>query len=66
MIGASINAMNKDNHASLHHSVRNGQYSTVELLLMNGASIEAKDEDLNTPLHLAVWRRHPDFSEATS
>ena len=41
-----------------YHAALNGQPSTVELLLANSASIELYDQDRNTPLHLATWKRH--------
>ena len=49
-----------NNYTLLHHAALNGHTSTAELLLMNGASIEATDRDGNTPLHLSTWKGHID------
>ena len=61
--GASIEAMNEDNHTPLHHAARNGHTSTVELLLMKGASIGTIDKDAETPLHFAARNGHTNTVE---
>ena len=50
--GASIEAMDRDNHTPLHLVAKNGYSSTIELLLGIGTSIEAVGQKNNTPLHL--------------
>ena len=45
--------MQKDK--DLHQAVRSGNTSEVVRLLTAGANIHARDNNGNTPLHLAVW-----------
>ena len=64
----SIEATDKDIESSLHttplhttllrSAVQDGDTDMVKCLLENGTSIEAIDEDNNTPLHLAAWNGH--------
>ncbi len=38
----------------LHQVVKNNDYKTVEKLIKEGADVESKDKDGNTPLHIAT------------
>ena len=55
--------MNEDSHTPLHHAALSGHTSTVEVLLMDGALIEAMDKHNSTPLHLAAWKGRTDVVE---
>ncbi|KAI0144132.1 hypothetical protein F4776DRAFT_661226 [Hypoxylon sp. NC0597] len=50
----------EDNGSAVHWAVRGGNRAVVQMLLDNGADIEAKDEMLSTPLFEAVYRNHED------
>ena len=54
-IKALVNARNKDGRAALHIASRHRHPTMVALLLEFGARVDAKDNDNNTPLHLATW-----------
>ena len=43
---------------TLHEAASGGYNDIVQLLLTNGASIEATDKHNDTPLHLAAWDGH--------
>jgi len=52
--GANVNAQNpEDRSTPLHKAMNNDGTEIVEILLANGAKIEAKDENGHTPLQLA-------------
>ena len=46
--------------APLHHACRKGDRATVSALLEEGVSCDSKDEEGNTPLHLASGGGHAD------
>ena len=48
---------------SLHLAARSGQKGIAELLLINGAMVNAKDRSGLTPLHSAALNGHKDFIE---
>jgi len=52
--GANVNAQNrKDRSTPLHKAMNNDGTEIVEILLANGAKIEAKDKNGHTPLQMA-------------
>merc|ERR1719300_509018 len=52
--GANVNAQNpEDRSTPLHKAMNNDGTEIVEILLANGAKIEAKDKNGHTPLQLA-------------
>ena len=54
----NINFVDGTGAIALHNASFRGYSDIVQLLLTNGASIEAVDEDIDTPLHLAAWNGH--------
>ncbi|XP_078594440.1 uncharacterized protein LOC144872257 [Branchiostoma floridae x Branchiostoma japonicum] len=57
--GVHINTKRKlDGQTSLHVASRNGRTEVAELLIKNGANLEARDKNQNTPLHLAAAEGH--------
>jgi len=53
--GTFINAVDEEGDCALHYAVREGQRSTVELLVKHfGADHNVKNDDLETPLDLAI------------
>jgi ankyrin repeat protein len=61
---ANLEAKHQKGGTALHVSSSSGQRESVELLLNNTykvkADVAAVDEDLDSPLHLAVYRGHYD------
>ncbi|KAL6221785.1 hypothetical protein ACLB2K_005180 [Fragaria x ananassa] len=59
-----LEARNMYGETPLHMAAKNGCNDAAQLLLVHGASIEAKANNGMTPLHLAVWHslRAEDFS----
>lgn len=47
----------------LHDAIRKDDHAEVERLLESGKDVNAKDEDGNTPLHLAAAAGHPQMIE---
>jgi ankyrin repeat protein len=53
--GTYINAVDEEGDCALHYAVREGQRATVELLVKHfGADHTVKNDDLETPLDLAI------------
>ncbi|GAU91550.1 hypothetical protein RvY_03782 [Ramazzottius varieornatus] len=48
-----LNLVDDENQTALHWAVNNGDVDTVQLLMENGASLDAQMYDKSTPLHLA-------------
>ena len=44
----------RERHTALHFATENGHVESVQLLIQNGAEINAKDNQQATPLHFAV------------
>lgn len=53
---ADINAKGLDDFTSLHFAANEGKYEIVELLIRNGANIDAQSSSLRTPLHVSCSR----------
>ena len=49
--------------ADVHCATWNGHTDTVELLLLKGALIEARNSSQETPLYCATWKDHTDTAE---
>ena len=49
-----VNAKNKNRWTALHEAAFGGRKETVELLISNGADVNAKGESGRTPLDLAT------------
>lgn len=58
-----INAIGDSNRTPLHYAAIWDKTECAELLLINGANIEAKDIDGATPLHLAAYWGSPNCVE---
>ena len=54
-VKALVNARNKVGQTALHIASQHHHPAMVALLLKFGASVDSKDNDNNTPLHLATW-----------
>ena len=52
--GADINRKNYLEQTALHYASRRGDLKVVELLLSKGAEMDVEDEDLRTPMTVAV------------
>lgn len=52
-LGIDIDATNQAKQTALHHTVFHGYLSLSEVLLERGASVDAKDRDMRTPLFSA-------------
>ena len=52
--GADVNKRNYHEQTALHYASRRGDLEVVELLLSKGAEMDAEDEDLRTPMTVAV------------
>jgi len=59
--GIPLNAVDQNGQTALSESCWNGHINTVRLLLENGADPSIKKPDGETPLTLAVARKHPDI-----
>lgn len=40
----------------MHYAAKNGDLETMEILATNGADVQQKDKNNETPLHLAAFR----------
>ncbi len=49
-----VNAKNEDNQTPLHFMARSGAYETAEILLTQGADVNAESENGLTPVELAM------------
>lgn len=54
VVGAKVNAKDKNGHSPLYFAAWQGLHSVSELLLDNGAMVNAKDLNRMFPLHFAV------------
>ena len=54
LLGAEIEANDKEGNTPLQHAAHNGKTDVVKYLIEMGAQIGAKDIDGNTPLHIAA------------
>ena len=59
----NINYANSLGQTALHKAARNGRLDVVELLLLQGASIEATDFCNSTPLSIAAGKGHTSIVE---
>ena len=63
-VGADVNVKaDKFGITPLHLAVDGGHRETVELLIVNGADVNAKDNKGRTPLHFAVIFGHKEITE---
>jgi ankyrin repeat protein len=62
--GADVNAKNVDGWTPLHEAAFGGRKEIVELLISNGADVNAKHDGFGTtPLHRAAYRGHKEIVE---
>jgi ankyrin repeat protein len=62
---ADVTARDNEDYTALHWAALRGNKALAELLLANGAEVNAADKTfLATPLHLAVRAGHPSAAEA--
>jgi len=62
--GTDVNAMNKDGWAPLHEAVTGGHKDIADLLIAEGADLNAKEaKNRITPLHWAAWRGRKEIAE---
>jgi ankyrin repeat protein len=47
----------------LHYAASNGQKEIAELLIAEGADVNAKDKERKTPLDYAVALKHPELAD---
>ncbi|OAP57536.1 hypothetical protein AYL99_08274 [Fonsecaea erecta] len=58
--GGDINARDEKGRTALHRAAESGDESKVTWLLKQGASVDLQEYVFGyTPLHTAVWNRHP-------
>ena len=63
---ARIDLQNNRRQTPLHLAASQGHWSVVELLVNNNADIASKDEDGDTPLHIAIAKSRSQVTTATS
>jgi ankyrin repeat protein len=54
LLGLGLNITDKYGHTPLHVAARNGKHQVVQLLIDEGADIEANEMYLRTPLHVSA------------
>ena len=52
--------LRKTNRTALHVAARNGRDDCIDVLIKEGANIEAEDKDHKTAIGLAAWKWHCD------
>lgn len=62
--GADINER-RDISSNLHNASMRGCRKIVEFLLKHGANVDARDETLETSLHMAVSQRYFEIAECS-
>ncbi|KAH0539042.1 hypothetical protein FGG08_004388 [Glutinoglossum americanum] len=60
LLGPGINATDKNGHTPLHVAARDGKRHIVQLLVDEGADMDANATDSRTPLHVAATRGKTD------
>ena len=50
--GADVNALKSDSVTALHLAAAKGNVEVVNFLISKGASVQVKDENSKTPLHM--------------
>ena len=61
--GANVNAKAKERWTPLHYATGGNDRGIAELLIANGADLNAKNaNDQITPLHWAAWRGHKEVA----
>jgi ankyrin repeat protein len=63
LIHEAAKTKNKKGTTPLHVAANNGHKDVVQLLLVNGAEVNARDNKKMTPLHIAVINGHKEVIE---
>ncbi|MEW9810211.1 MAG: ankyrin repeat domain-containing protein (plasmid) [Candidatus Symbiodolus clandestinus] len=60
---ANIKMVDKGNWALLHWAAQNGHKEVTQLLIAQGAVVDAKTQDNWTPLHMAAYNGHKEVAQ---